>query len=780
MERKMIRRLIPVFFITSIFLASVSFGQLTTEQQKLYEKYKSKTGIPPTGGMSDIDTYSTPDFFPEGNDAVIDSAILDMTMSDTLPNNRTGSSTELKAFGYDLFDGSPESFSPIMEATPPPDYKLGPGDHVLVNVWGHADMQLELTIDREGKIFIPKVGEIIAWGLTMDEFKQRINQALSSAYSDYKLSVSLGKIRRIKIFVYGEVKKPGGYTLSSLATLFSALHIAGGATENGSLRTIKHIRHTKLLSEIDLYKFLLNGDNSQDSELQSGDVIFVPVVGPRVSIKGEVKRPAIYEINGGENLSDLLELAGGATAQAYLEMVDIDRIGPDDNRILLTVDISDNQSGNDGNLELADGDRVKVSSIYDSLKNTVVLDGHIKHPGRYELSEGMRVSDLIDCGELLLQDSYLERANLFRTQNDMTREVFAVDLYSILNVGDTADYLLMENDSLVVYSHKDIRRNMEVTISGAVKNPGTFEYFEGMRLSDLVFLAGNPLKQAYMLRAEVARVNPGNPSDIIYANLESALSGNNFDDDIFLEEDDIVYIRSIPGWRLGESVTVSGKVKFPGSYTLIKENERLLDILERCGGPTPDAFIDGLTFMRNSISGDAERRQIRNILASTEPTVLDSLNRPIPKLNPDLDLGQFNRIVIDVDRMLKDPDSQDNIILRNGDHIYIPARPSGIQVTGAVAASGTITFEKRRKPKYYIKRAGGFVANASKNELRLIKADGRIYSGGEASHETVELGDIVIVPFKLHKEKEWLQTTSRIAGVLASLFTTIFVIDRLN
>jgi len=759
-----------------------SVAQLTDEQQKLYYNYiKENITDTAVSRSDDIDRYTTPEFYPEADaDLMGTGNVSDTQAVSAAAQIEKNQYSGIKAFGYDLFDGSPENFSPIMEATPPPDYKLGPGDHVLVNIWGHVDMQLELTVDREGKVFIPKVGEIIVWGLTMDEFKQRLDQGLSSAYSDYELSISLGKIRRIKIFVYGEVKKPGGYTLSSLATLFNALHVAGGATVNGSLRTIKHIRHTKILSEIDLYRFLLTGDNSQDAELQSGDVIFVPVVGPRVSVTGEVKRPAVYEITGGERLRDLIGLGGGSTAQAFLEMVDIDRIGSDDNRILLTLDISSDKSESENNLELADGDRVNVSSIYDSLKNTVVLSGHIKHPGRYELTEGMRVSDLLGCGELLIKESYLERANLFRTKHDMTREVYAVNLQSVLQGDDSTDYLLADNDSLVVYSHKEIKREMTVSIAGAVKRPGNFEYFCGMRLSDLIFLAGNPLKQAYLLRAEIARVNPGKPADMIYVNLAEALDGGVGSEDIPLEEDDIVYIRSIPGWRIGESVMISGEVIFPGSYTLIKENERLSDLLERCGGATPEAFIKGLVFLRNSISADIERKQVRNILASTEATVLDSLNRPIPKINPNVDLGQVNRIVIDIERLRKDLDSPDNVVLRNGDYIYVPEIPSGVQVTGAVASSGTIAFKKGKKPGYFVQKAGGYVGNASKGELRLIKADGRIYSGRKASREKVEIGDIVVVPFKMQKERAWLSTASSVAGVLASVFTTIFVIDRLN
>ena len=706
--------------------------------------------------------------------------MVEPVLKDTVMVSPPSSTGDLKMFGYNMFDGSAESFSPIMEATPPPDYKLGPGDNVLVNIWGRVDMQLELTIDREGKVFIPKVGEIIAWGLTMQEFKKRLRTSLSTYYTDYELSVSLGKIRRIKVFVYGEVKKPGGYTISSLSTLFSALHKAGGANENGSLRSIKHIRHNKVMDEIDLYRFLLTGDNTQNVELQSGDVVFVPVVGPKVSITGQAKRPAIYEVFGGERLSDLIELAGGSTAEAFLEMVDVDRISGDDNRILLTVDLSGEQYDDDSNLILFDGDRVHVPSMFGLQKNTVTLAGHVKHPGSYELTDSMRVSDLIDCGEQLIRDSYTKRANLFRTWPDLTREIYAVNIDRIISGMDSDDYLLMDKDSLVVYSQRYIKRRMTVSISGAVKNPGTYEYFQGMRLTDLIFLGGNVLKQAYLLRAEIARVNPGKPADMIHVNLEEAIEKRDGLKDILLEEDDIVYVRSIPRYRIGQSVTIEGEIEFPGSYALTKENERLLDLFERCGGFTPDAFLEGMVFIRESIVKDVEKHQIKTILASTEATVLDSLNRPLPKLTGELDLSRVNRIVIDTKKLSRNSDSPDNVVLRNEDYIYIPHKPSGVQVLGAVASSGTISFEDDRKPRYFINEAGGYTTNANKSQVRLVKANGRIFSGGRALKKEIDLGDIIVVPYKMKKEKEWLRSAVSVAGIMASIATTVFVIDRLQ
>ncbi len=777
------KRILILAGILQIF-CGISHAQLSSDRQRLIESREPGDSRPSVSDVERVNQYSTPPIYSE-QETVFDEAPTGSAppadQSGKSLSNQDGSSSvgDSRIFGYEMFSGSAESFSAVMEATPPPDYKLGPGDNVLVNVWGRVDMQLDLTIDRDGKVFIPKVGEVVGRGLTLDSFKERMDKAFSKSYSGYQLSVTLGKIRRIKIFIYGEVKRPGGYTTSSLSTLFNALYLAGGPSDTGSLRKIKHIRNNKVIREIDLYQFLLHGDNSQDAELSSGDVVFVPVVGPRVTISGEVKRSAAYEILGGEKLHDLIELAGGSTAEAFLEKVELDRISLDDSRIIKNIDLLNGYDpATDDMVTLRDGDIVKIPSLFDRRKNTVTITGQVKHPGRFGLTGSMRVSDLIDGGEQVLADAFLDRANLFRTWPDLSREILTVDISDILNGGDSTNYLLEELDSLVIYSQEQIKRDLKVSINGPVKSPGEYEYFQNMRLSDLIFLAGNPLKQSYLLRAEIARLNPGRPADMLYANLEAVLQNRGGETDILLHEDDIVYLREIPGWRVGENVTIEGEVEFPGKYSIIDEDERLTDLIERAGGCTSDAFIDGLVFVRGSISEHIERGELRAILASTEETLLDSLNRPIPKLNTDLDLGRVDRIIIDTKRLIRDENCPDNIVLRQGDYVFIPPVPSGIQVIGAVASSGTITFQKRKNARHYINEAGGFTNNANNKELRLVKANGRIFSGKKCFNRTVEPGDMVIVPYKLKRDNYWMRSTASVAGILASLATTILIIDR--
>jgi protein involved in polysaccharide export with SLBB domain len=784
--------IIREFFLTSIW-AVVAFGitqaQSTPPDQNLYEESLRQRVMKAVSTNSiGVEQYESGVTLTDQDSSFYNSTATGAPVTrprSMVQPEHLASPDSLQIFGYNMFEGTPESFSPVLEATPPPDYRLGPGDNVLVNVWGRVDMQLDLTVDREGKVFIPKAGEIIAWGMTMDEFKHRVDNRLSSIYSDYQFSVSLGKIRRIKIFVYGEVKRPGGFTTSSLATLFNALYLAGGPTRTGSLRTIKHIRNNKVLAQIDFYRFLLKGDNSQDSKLESGDVIFVPVVGPLVRISGQVKRPAIYEIVGGERITDMVQLAGGATAEAFLEKTSIDRVAKDDSRIIQDVDLSEGQVTSDSNafaqsnLRLQDGDRLWVPSIYDMRKNTIHLMGNVKHPGIFGLSDSMKISDLIDHGEQFKRDTYFKRANLFRTFPDQTREVYPVDLEQILAGNDSTDFLLMDKDSLVIYSQKDIRRDMMVSIHGAVRRPGMYEYFEGMRLSDLVFLAGNPLKQSYLLQAEIARANPGRPPEIIHANLERVLARDTCDD-LALTEDDRVFVRTIPRYRLNSNVTIDGEVMFPGDYALMKENERLSDLLHRAGWFTPDAFAGGLVFLRPSISQDIEKLQVRGILASTEMTVLDSLNRPLPKLHETLNIKSLDRIIIDTDKLLSDPGSPDDVILQNGDYVYVPCRPSGIPVVGAIAANGTIAYKKGQNVEYYIKSAGGYCNSSDKKQTRLARANGLVLAGSKAFISEVKPGDVVIVPQKIGRDRQWLKSAATVTAIVSSLATVVLIADRMK
>lgn len=745
-----------------------SFGQLTQSQESLIKKYQEKQNLP-----ADYETekFSSPEYFTEETQTA---------SSDDVAQQTPGAGQGLVLFGHNIFTGSGALYAPDLVALPPADYTLGPGDNLIVNVWGRVDLELTLTVDREGKVFIPRVGELVAVGKTLEQFKQNLKDKLSAVYSDYHVSVALGKLRQIRIFVFGEVNKPGGYSVSSLATLLHALYIADGITANGSLRDIRLIRNTKVFSHYDLYDLLLKGDTKGDLKLLSGDVVYVPVTGPLVSIFGEVKRPAIYELTRGERATDLIELAGGTKPTVFLESISLDRVGPDDSRILKDLDLADTTCLADNNIILQDGDIIKVPSIYDFHENMVQLTGHVKHPGLFGCTDSMRISELIAYGEQLKGSTYRRRADLYRTYDNGEKEVIPVDLVKILEGDQGSDIYLQPFDDLVIYSNEQVKRKKSVSITGAIKKPNVYPLFQDMKLTDLIFLAGNLTKQAYMVRAEIARANPGNPPDIIFVNLEDILINKKPGADIFLKEDDHVFIRLIPDWRPVQIVTIEGEVFFSGQYAIKQKDERLSDLIKRAGGLTPSAFSKGATFYRGSIEGDVTRRNIGQIIENSRETQMDSLGHPITSTKVDFNPPLLNRIIIDLDKILKEPGEPRDIVLAGGDQIYIPTYPSGIQVIGAVAANGTIAYVKDKKAKFYIGQAGGFTPDADKSEIRLVKPDGKVFYGRKARRKVIELGDAVVVPSRLKSKTDWSDIITSTAAILGSVATTIFVIDRIK
>lgn len=749
---------------------------ITDEEKKLIEEYlqKKKQGeinpVPKTPPLTKM--YYGP--------ALFDSSSRDSQSSGHPP--RLGSAkketeiAELKPFGFDIFNNPENSFAPIPETPVPETYLLGPGDQLVINLWGRADEEYNLSVDREGKIFLPKAGELVVWGMTVPQFETKLKARLAKIYSNFQVSVMLGKLRSVKIFVLGEARRPGGYTLSSLSSFFSALYAAGGPTERGSLRKIKVLRQNREVAELDLYDLLLKGYNSADQKLETGDVIYLPVSGPQVKVRGEVKRPAIYELKGGEKIRDLIALSGGLLPTAYLKQMVLDRLQENDQRELMNVDLSDSLR-DAGNFVLKDGDELSVLSKYQFRPNMVWITGKVKHPGGFERQEGMRVRQLLNNGEQLEPDAYLPRADIFRTHADGQRELASFSVEKLL-AGDSASNLtLQDRDSLVVYDLREVERKKYVSVEGEVKNPGRYELFENMRLSDLIFRAGNLNKNAYQLNAELARVNPGRPSDISEIPLDSVLSAPQSPADPPLKEDDKVFVREIPDWNEHRVVQVSGEVTFPGKYALQREDESVWELLERAGGLTPRAFVPGISLSRRSIAENIRRQNLPEMIASTQLLQRDSLGNVEPLPPVPVDAEKVSRIIFDPEELFKSKGRKGDLSLRAGDEIFVPDAPSGIQVLGAVASVGTIGYERGKSVNHYIKKAGGFTPNADKKETRLVKASGRVVSGGVGG-QRVDLGDAIIVPLKIEPVRHFSRDLAATISIISGVATTLFIIAK--
>jgi polysaccharide export outer membrane protein len=678
---------------------------------------------------------------------------------------------DLLPFGTELFAGPRETLPPE-DIAASDDYVLGPGDNVIISLWGQVEKEYSLTVDRQGRIFVPQAGEIVVWGRNLAEFREQLQRQLTTIYTNFDLSVSLGKIRSIRIYLTGEVQRPGAYTVSSLTSLFNALYLAGGPTQNGSMRDIRVMRNGVKVGEADLYRFLLEGDNSSDARLESGDAIFVPVTGPRVAIRGKIKRPAIYELKGEAAVLDLMALAGQPASDAYLDRVMLERVSGGDDWEVRDLDLSGPPDSID-NVPLADGDRLTIFSIFEMKRNMVAAFGLVKHPGYYERDDSTRVSDLIARAQLQPYDVHFKRANLFRRHSDWRREVLAVDLGKALTGSAEYDLLLQNGDSLHVYSIRDVNWDRYVHIDGQVKNPGQYIYYDSMSVEDLIFLAGSFTRGASLLRAEIARVD-----SLGEVTLESVDLGDPSQRRIVLQEDDRVYVRLLPNWELHRTVKLEGEVMYPGEYVLAGRDETLYQLLMRAGGMTETAFPKGTVVERTTINESLERKRIPMLLQKSNPVVQDSLGNFSRQMLFDYEPNSMNRIVLDVDQLLQSRGACCDITVQPGDRIFVPSVPSGISVLGAVGSSGTIKFTEGQKARYYLKRAGNFTAQADKKGTRLIKANGEVYADGVPG-KRVDLGDIIVVPTKIQKERDFGKTFTTTLSAITGVLTTILIVDRL-
>ena len=682
---------------------------------------------------------------------------------------------QLKPFGHDLFRSFDPDVTPPDDIASSDDYVLGPGDNIVIYLWGRVEKEYQLTLDREGKIIIPKVGEMSAWGMNLASFKEAARRKLSTAYSDFDLAVSLGRIRSIRIYLTGEVNRPGAYTVSSLTSLFNALYLAGGPSENGSMRAIRLMRSGKMVGEVDLYKFLLAGDNSLDVTLKSGDAIFVPVAGTRVAIRGEIRRPAIYELNGEETVEDLLQLAGHPTADAYLDRIMLERVAERNEWEVRDLNLSQTEPTIKDNPVMLDGDRVTVFSIFDAKKNMVAIYGHVQHPGLYERNDSTRVSSLLERAGLQPYGVYYQRANLFRRHSDWNTEIIPIDLNQVLAGDRSVDRLLSDKDSLYIYSQADIRRDQYAFIEGEVKNPGQFPLYQGMTVQDMIFLAGSFTRAASALRAELARVSPTGEVTLIPLDLTSA-EGRNFP----ITEGDRLYVRQIPQWRMHRTVNLNGAVAYPGEYVLANEKETLYQLIQRAGGLASNAFPKGLILERGSIDSILTRLRVPQQLKNSSELKRDSLGQIQQEdyfaYEPEL----VNRIILDIDRIFATQGKMGDVVLEPGDQIIIPTTPSGITVMGAVGSTGTTKYAPGKNVKYYVSRVGNFTQRADKKGTRLIRANGEVYSGGSVLSQKVQLGDVIVVPTRIKEEKKsFSQSMTSILTATTGVLTTILLIDRL-
>jgi len=701
---------------------------------------------------------------------------------EAIRNDKVKDSTNALIFGSELFDNPNLNFEPDLKLATPLNYILGPGDELQVSVYGVQEYNANIPVSVEGKITIEYVGQISVSGMSIEAATQKIKASIAKVYSTVasgqsQVSVSLSRIRTLKITIVGG-KQPGNYSISSLATVYNALHLAGGPGKNGSYRNIELIRNNKVYKNIDIYKFLVKGDQSDNISLKDNDVIRIPAYSQRVSVYGEVKRPGIFEMKNGETFSDLLNFASGFSESAYTASVNvIQKTGKE----LKVHDINESEY-NSYTPKL--GDVFRVTKILNRFENRIKIEGAVFRPDYYSFNEGMRISDLIARAEGLKEDAYTKRSRIIRLKSDLTTEIVNVDLNAALSGELNADVELKREDVITVYSILDFKEEYKVTIDGEIKKPGVYEYFENLTLNDLIVEVGGITGSASK-RVEIARMVK---SDIIDENdskrielleLEITAENNEQIKNFILKPFDVINIRRIAVYEKPEMVVVSGAVTYPGKYVLANKKETVYNIVMRAGGVTSIANIDGMKIKRPINQDQIDLIESVDLnLGKPKNDTIDSNDKLVKKLKEDL---KFATIPVNWEKIVKDKNHYSNVTLFEGDEIIVATFNEGVKVTGNVLLTSEIPYRKGKGFKYYINAVGGADNRGWKKKAYIIYPNGKASVTGSflffRSYPAVTPGSQIVVPEKPETKKmstgEWVGIGSVLTS-LALLIVTAF------
>lgn len=681
-------------------------------------------------------------------------------------------------FGYSFFNNQNITFAPNLNLPTPANYRLGPGDEVVINLWGAAQNTYTLEVDRTGAVRIPNLGPVYISGLEMENALGVLETNLSRIYSGiragdsspYKvfLDVNISKVRTIQVNIIGQVKVPGTYSLSALSNVLNALYASGGPTKEGTFREVKLFRSGEDPITFDIYKYLTTGSQDGNVVLQDQDLIVISPYLSRVNIQGAVKRPGTFEILPNENLSDLLNFASGFKSTAYKDRIVLERI-EDDRRVVRELLYKDAKSS-----ALKDGDRLQIRSIIDKYKNRIEITGAVYRPGAYELTEGLELQDLIEKAAGLVEGAYLERALVFRTKEDgFTKEIIAINLNDVFNGSKLVK--LQANDAVRIFSKKSLTDTYDVTIDGAVREPNTFPFIENMTVEDLVILSGgfsigaNP--DVIDVFRRVKDDQPETLAETFKINSDGSLeasSGTEFK----LQPQDRVSVRRLRGITDFIRVGVEGEVNYPGKYSVATKNETILDLVERAGGISEYAFVEGATLVR------ANPYYKEEAVTQITQTINDTLAVK-KKLNNQKDF----RVGINLSKILADNgrESKENMILQNGDRLIIPSVKETVKVEGQVLVPSLVRFDPSLTLADYIEKSGGFATDAKKGKVYVIYSNGDIATTNNflffRSYPKLEPGALILVPQKpINPNRLSAQET---VGIATGLTTLGLLVDRL-
>ncbi|MBR1388582.1 MAG: SLBB domain-containing protein [Prevotella sp.] len=693
------------------------------------------------------------------------------TPTDAMLDSISGLVNGKRVFGRDIFNNRNLSFEPNMNLATPQNYVLGPGDQVVIDIYGASQKTETLTVSPDGTVTVPGYGPIQVSGLTVAAARQKLRSSLGSRYASSNLDLSLGQTRTIMVNVMGEVRVPGTYTLSAFATVFHALYMAGGVSELGTLRNIKVYRQGRQVTVVDIYEYILNGRLAGNVRLQDNDVIQVGTYDCIVDIAGNVKRPMAYEMRNNESVKTLLKYSGGFTANAYKKSVRLLRKSGR-YKSVYNVDEFDMAS-----FKVDDGDSVSVDSIYDRYENMVEIKGAVFRPGMYQLGEGINsVKSLIEHADGLTEEAFTARAVMHRMRENRTLEVLSVDVEGILN-GTVADVPLRNEDVLFIPTMQDRMSERTLTISGEVQYPGTYAFAENETLEDLVLQAGGLTDAASTVKVDVSR-RIRDPKSLQSGQEISKTYSFSLKDGFViegtpgfvLEAYDVVQVRKSPGYLLPRNVRVEGEVAFEGDFTLEKKNQRLSDVIKMAGGVTDQAYVRGARLERRMTEDERARMQAAIQLARQTATGKDSINLA------QLETSETFPVGIHLDEALANPGSDADIVLREGDRLIVPEYNGTVKISGNVLYPITVAYNSGKNFKYYVNQAGGFGQRSKKSKTYIIYQNG---TGSLATKGKIEPGCELVVPQKPERNASSLMQWVSLGTSFASLATMIASIANL-
>ena len=765
-----------------------------------------------------------------------ESRLRDTNYDDLNKEKTEGSKTKSDIFGLDVFKGnSLLTFQSNLNIPTPVGYILGSGDKLFIDVYGQSEAYYQIEISPEGTIILENFGPIHLSGLTVKNATKRIENRLSKVYLGIKgdkkntfVNVSVGKSRTIKVNIVGEVDVPGSYTLSAFNTVYNALYIAGGITENATLRDIKVYRNNKLISKVDIYKYLTEGDASADVALENNDLILVKPYTNRVTLKGAVKTKGRFELLKNESLEDLLTYASGFNEEAYTKTIKVKRVSDGEH---IVADINKDQ------FEIftpKSGDVFQVDKVLDRYKNRVIVNGAVYRPGVYAITQGLGVKGLLAKTEGLKQDALLTTANIIRTNEDLSTSSISFNLGDVLS-GKDQDILLQKEDVVTVLSKNEIKEDDYLEVVGAVNQPGVYTYSKGMKLSDLILKAKGFTKSASETRVEISRKLKNNNRDnsklsqVIVVDLPKDFDDLENENNITLSPFDHISVRNNPNYNEKAFVYVDGQVNFPGLYAIESKNERVSDLLERAGGVNEFAYTNGATLLRKTEYYKKETKLDKRVttllalkdnlitergsLSEFDSGLLKRINSELDKLNllsgeekkafnksvniatskkndslqpyliPKEELFNITEsIAINLSEIIKNKNSISDLLIQPGDTLFVPKKLETVRLRGQLLNTTTLRHQKNKSTKFYINNAGGFKALADKSKTYVVYPNGQARATKKFLffniYPNVVAGSEIIVPEKLTKKSTIGAGT--LTGIATSVATLVLAITQIN